>query len=156
MSRIFEPGHDAMAVARWLRGEAMKGFQRGDDDISRRYVKACTCGVNLAVCPNSVSLILTRDAAPDCVNGWHLSICCVTNTGYRGYVPEEGEHWLNAIFGDYAARAVEQPLAERGPLGKSKDIRHFVIECDWNDATAPAVRLRASDEGCSKTEMAKG
>jgi hypothetical protein len=138
--RLFLHNYDHKAVARWLRLEAMKGFQRGDDPVSVRYVEACTCGVNLPECPKSVSLILTRDAVPDCVIGWHLSICCVTNRGYRGYVPEEGEYWIRTIFGAYADRAVTQPLDDRSVVGRAKDLRHFIIECDWR-ADDPVTAL---------------
>lgn len=71
--------------------------------------------------------------------GWHLSVCCVTDKGYRGYVPEEGAYWARMIFGPWAHRAVEQPLESRSPFGVEKDVRHFLIECDWNDKTDPVV-----------------
>ena len=138
--RIFLPDYNHEAVARHLRREALKGFQRSDDPISLAYVTACTCGVNLMPPPNSVSLILTRDNNPDCVIGWHLSVCCVTDRGYRGYVEAEGLHWLNLIFGCYAARAVATPLEDRTPFGVEKDVHHFVIECDWA-STDPVVYL---------------
>lgn len=142
--RAFDPDYDHQAIARHLRREAMKGFQRGDDPSTARYVAACTCGVNLPKAPDSVSLILTRDANPGCLIGWHLSVCCVTDKGYRGYVPEEGAYWLRTIFGPYADRAVEQPLEDRGRFGVEKDVRHFVIECDWTDRKDPAVNLEGS------------
>jgi hypothetical protein len=131
--RKFDPDYSHEAVARHLRREAMKGFQRGDDPVSVAYVLACRCGVNLMPPPNSVSLILTRDSNPDCVIGWHLSVCCVTDRGYRGYVEEEGQHWLGLTFGHYAHRAVPQPLNDRTPAGIEKDVRHFVIECNWSE-----------------------
>lgn len=139
--RKFDPEYSHDAVARWLRMEAMKGFQRGDDPTTWRYVDSCSCGVNLPEYPKSVSLILTRDAAPESMHGWHLSVCCVTDKGYRGYVPEEGAYWVRVIFGPYAERAVEQPLEDRTRFGIEKDVRHFLIECDWTDRNDPAVHL---------------
>jgi hypothetical protein len=138
--RCFDLDHDHEAVGRHLRREAMKGFQRSNDPSSLRYVDACTCGVNLVPAPNSVSLIFTRDYNPDCKVGWHLSVCCVTHRSYRGYVPEEGLYWLGIIFGHYADRAIEQPLDARSPVGVKKDVRHFLIECDWTSKD-PVVRL---------------
>jgi hypothetical protein len=139
--RLFDPSYDHAAIARFLRRQAGKGLQRGKDPVSVRYVEDCTCGVNLPEFPKSVSLILTRDAAPGCVFGWHLSICCVTNKGYRGYAPDEGARWVNLIFGRRAHLAVEQPLKDRSRFGVEKDVRHFVVECDWSDFTDPAVNL---------------
>ncbi len=139
--RLFQPDYAHEGVARWLRIQAMKGFQRGDDPASVSYVGACTCGVNLPDYPESVSLILTRDSNPDCKIGWHLSICCVTDQGYRGYVSQEGAHWVAMAFGHYAGRAVEQPLEDRSKFGIEKDVRHFVIECDWADSRDPVVNL---------------
>jgi hypothetical protein len=144
--RLFLPDYDHAAVARWLRREAMKGFQRGDDPSTWRYVEACTCGVNLLPAPNSVSLIFTRDSNPDCKVGWHLSVCCVTHKAYRGYVPAEGEHWRQLVFGKYAPLAVEQPLTERSPYGVKKDVRHFIIECVWADHKNPVVTLEGIEE----------
>jgi hypothetical protein len=139
--RLFPPDYNHEAVGRWLRRQAKSGFQRDDSPSTHRYVDSCTCGVNLPECPNTVSLILTRDLNPDCVIGWHLSLCCVTNRGYRGYQPAEGEHWLGIIFGKYSARAIPQPLADRTQIGTEKDVRHWVIECDWKDSNDPAVTL---------------
>ena len=65
MNRIFNPDHDHASIAKWLRQQAMKGFQRGEDSHSRRYVGSCNCGVNLPEFPNSVSLSLSRDITPD-------------------------------------------------------------------------------------------
>ena len=138
--RLFGRHHDHAAVARHLRREALKGFQRGDDPATRRYVQACSCGVNLGY-PKSVSLILTRDYEPNCETGWHLSVCCVTDRGYRRYAPEEGEYWLRTIFGPYADRAIPGSLEDRGPVGIAKDVRHWVIPVDWNDRSDLAVRL---------------
>jgi len=156
--RCFAPDYGHAAVVRWMIREAMKGFQRGDDPSTWRYVDACSCGVNLPEYPKSVSLILTRDANPDCISGWHLSVCCVTDRGYRGYVPEEGAYWLRIIFGPHADRAVEQPLEDRSRFGIEKDVRHFVLECDWADRSDPAVNLisppqdsiASSDDGMAK------
>jgi len=138
--RTFPPDYDHAAVAQFLRREAKKGFQRGDDPISRRYVEACNCGVNLFNAPDSVSLTLTRDFVLDYKIGWHLSVCCVTSSAFRGYVPEEGEYWKLLVFGWYSSLAVEQPLAERTPLGVQKDVRHWLIECDWG-SSLPVVTL---------------
>ncbi len=162
--RIFAPTYDHAAVAHHLRREALKGFQRGDDPSTWRYVRACSCGVNLPEYPKSVSLIFTRDANPDCKVGWHLSVCCVTGNGYRGYVPAEGAHWVRTIFGIYAPHAIEQPLEERSPFGVRKDVRHWIIECDWADRKNPIVNLeglpilsRPQDAatGCPETPTAK-
>lgn len=143
--RCFDVDYDHAAVARWLRLQAKKGFQRADDETTQRYVTSCSCGVNLHPAPYSVSLILTRDLNPDCVIGWHLSVCCVTDRGYRGYSEEEGAHWLGVVFGKYASRAVAQPLEDRGPFGKEKDVRHWVIECDWADRSDSVVSLEGLD-----------
>ena len=126
---------------------AKKGFQRGDDDYSRRYTESCTCGVNLPEYPNSVSLILTRDMLPPTfASGWHLSISCVTEDGYRGYVPAEGEYWRRIIFGAYREYAIPQSLAERTRLGIQKDVRHWLIECDWGATQYdPVVVLEGLD-----------
>jgi len=135
--RRFHHDYNHELVARWLRAEAMKGFQRGDGDdpISARYVEACACTVSLPEFPNSISLILTCDVNPGYLISWHLSVCCVTETGYHGYVPEEGEYWCRLIFGAFADRAVMRPLSERSAAGVEKDVRHFVIvgACDWAD-----------------------
>lgn len=144
--RRFDSDYNHESVGKWLRQQAMKGFQRGEDAHSRRYSLACSCGVNLPEFPNSVSLALTRDMIPDYASGWHFSISCITETGYRGYVPEEGEHWLAIIFGEYAGRAIPQPLDDRTDLGRAKDVRHWVVECDWVDRKDRAVNL----EGLSK------
>lgn len=147
MVRVFDPDYDHVAIGRWLRRNAMKGFQRGIDDYSRRYTQSCTCGVNLAEPPKSVSLVLTRDMVPECPFGWHLSLCCVTSKGYRGFVPEEGAHWLEILFGPYRGRAAPQPLTERSSSGVDRDVRHWVVECDWNDRKDPAVNLEGLDVG---------
>ncbi|HVY94514.1 MAG TPA: hypothetical protein VHA14_17250 [Bryobacteraceae bacterium] len=141
MNRIFPPDYDHVSVGKWLRQQAMKGFQRGDHERSSRYTESCMCRVNLPESPNSVSLALTRDMVPDYVMGWHFSISCVTETGYRGYVPEEGEYWLRIVFGGYAARAIPQPIEDRTEPGKAKDVRHWLIECNWADRSDPAVNL---------------
>lgn len=145
MSRLYKPGCNHADVGRWLRMEARKGFQRGHDDYSRRYTAACTCGVNLPEHPKSVSLILTRDMVPECLIGWHLSICCVTDRGYRGFDPKEGEHWLDVLFGSFASRAALQPIEDRSSFGVRKDVRHWVVECDWNNRADPAVNLDGLD-----------
>lgn len=144
MSRRFDPGYDHAAVARWLRQNAMKGFNRGLDDHSMRYMDGCSCGVNLEF-PNSVSLIFTRDMIPPEPNAWHLSVCCVTPKGYREYVPEEGEHWVELMFGHYRGRAILRPLEERSPMGVQKDVRHWRLDCDWTDRADPAVTLEGLD-----------
>ena len=146
MSRLFKPDYDHVQIARWLRMSARKGFQRGDDEYSRRYTDSCTCGVNLPEFPNSVSLILTRDMVPDCLIGWHLSICCVTDCGYRGFVPAEGNHWLKVVFGSYRDRAAPQPLEDRSTFGVTKDVRHWIVEVDWASRTDLAVALEGVDE----------
>jgi hypothetical protein len=143
--RLFYPDYSHMAVARWLRCQARTGFQRGGDEHTMKYVARCTCGVNLPVCPNSVSLILTRDMTPGCTFGWHFSICCVHSTGYRGYVSEEGEHWLEMIFGKYKHLAAMQPLTDRSSIGVAKDLRNWILEVDWKDRTNPAVDLEACE-----------
>ena len=90
--RIFAPDYDHAKIARWLREYAMRGFLRppGNEQANARYLQQCSAGVNLPTVPNSVSLTLTRDFGSD-VDGWHLSIACVTNTGYRPHVHEEGD-----------------------------------------------------------------
>lgn len=139
--RLFSSDHDHAAIGRFLRQQAMKGFQRGEDDYSRRYTLACNARVNLPEYPNSVSLMLTRDMVPEHEWGWHFSICCVTETAYRGYVPAEGEHWLDIVFGKYAAHAIPQPLSDRSRFGVEKDVRHWVLVCDWSIRADPAVTL---------------
>jgi hypothetical protein len=143
--RCFDPDYDHAAVGRWLRQQAMKGFQRGGDDYSRRYTNACACGVNLPEFPNSVSLILTRDMVPGCAIGWHLSVCCVTDRGYRGFVPAEGAHWIDIVFGPYRGRAVPQPIEDRTAPGIEKDVRHWVVQVDWDNRKDPAVLLEGLD-----------
>jgi hypothetical protein len=108
-TRCFDPDYDHAAVGRWLRLQALKGFQRGADEHSRRYTDRCACGVNLPEYPNSVSLILTRDMVPEFAFGWHLSVCCVTESSFRGFVPAEAAHWIEIIFGRCRER--------RAPLG---------------------------------------
>lgn len=139
--RLFDPSYDHASVAQWLRRQAMKGFQRGDDEYTWRYVDSCTCGVNLPEAPNSVSLIFTRDMNPDCAIGWHLSVCCVTNSGYRGFAPDEGQHWVDLLFGPFAHLARPQPLSDRSRFGVEKDVRHWVLPVDWADRSDPAVDL---------------
>ena len=145
--RIFLPDYNHEAIACFLRREAFKGFQRGEDDASRRYTEACIVGVNLPEHPNSVSLVLTRDMVPGCLVGWHLSICCVTERGYRGYASEEGEYWKRLIFGPHADRALERPLEERTHWGIEKDVRHFILECDWSNHQDPACGLAGLEFG---------
>jgi len=139
--RIFNPDYDHRAVGRWLRRQALKGFQRGGDAASGRYVESCTCGVNLADAPNSVSLIFTRDLVPECLIGWHLSVCCVTDKGYRGFSVAEGAHWRSILFGCFADLAIEQPVCDRSQIGRDKDVRHFIAECDWSVHSDPLVSL---------------
>jgi len=139
--RIFPVEYDHAAVVRYLRRQAMKGFQRDDSPATDRYVKACSCGVSVLPEPNSVSLIFTRDNVPGCRIGWHLSLCCVTDKRYRGYVPKEGEYWRRLIFGRYAERAVMAPLDERSTFGVQKDVRHWHLPCAWTDRHDPAVNL---------------
>ena len=139
--RYFPPLWDEESIARWLRRQAMRGFQRADDEHTGRYVMSCGCGVNLPEYPNSIGLILTRDINPDCLIGWHLSVCCVTYKGYRGYVPAEGEHWRQRIFGHYAELAIPQPLEDRSEFGREKDVRHWIIECDFADQSNPVASL---------------
>jgi hypothetical protein len=141
MSRLFFHNTDHAEVGRYLRAAAKKGFQKGLSSKSKFYVETCTCGVNLPEYPKSISLTLTRDSNPEFSIGWHLSVCCVTDTGYRGYVPEEGEHWKEVIFGLYSARAIAQPLEDRGPIGIEKDVHHWILECDWSNKNDPAVEL---------------
>jgi hypothetical protein len=145
VSRRFDPGYDHAAIGRWLRQQASKGFQRGSDDYSRRYCDSCNCGVNLPDYPNTTSLLLTRDMVPDFEVGWHLSVCCVTLLSFRGFVPAEGEHWLEIIFGSYRERAIVQPLKDRTRFGIEKDVRHWVLPVDWTDRGDPAVTLEGLD-----------
>lgn len=144
--RIFQPDYDHAAVARWMRSQAMSGFMRGPDSATARYVERCITGVNLFPKPNSVTLILTRDAVPGNRIGWHFSICCVTDKGYRGYQADECEHWLELIFGPHRGRVTANPLKERGPAGILKDVRHFMLECDWKNSSDPVVTLSSWDD----------
>jgi hypothetical protein len=135
--RCYAPDADHAEVARWLRAEAKQGFIRGWGSLSFDYRNRCTCGVNLPQAPNSVSLILTRDRVPGEPMGWHLSICCVTSSGYRGYQPAEGEHWAELIFGRYRSLLTEE-------AGR-KGAHHFRLQCDWGDRVDEAVTLKVLD-----------
>jgi hypothetical protein len=115
-------------------------------------VNRCTCGVSLYPPPNSVSLMLTRDYLADVKlsdlpsgigkseDGWHFSICCVTDRDYRGYQPEEGDHWLALIFGLFIERVTIRYSAE-SVIGSHKGVSHFVLPLDWSDQRDPAVAL---------------
>ena len=140
--RCFRPDEEHAQVARYLRIQARSGFLKGIDQTSLLYRVRCTCGVNLPEAPNSVTLILTRDAIPGEPTGWHLSVCCVTSAGFRGYQPSEGEHWADLVFGKYrSARVASLPDSAASPPGREKGVRHFRLDCDWADGADPAVSL---------------
>lgn len=139
--RQFSPSYVHTSMAKLMHLAARKGFQTGETVASLDYVESCSWGINLAEYPKSVSLIFTRDNDPECKTGWHLSICCVTNKGYRGYQPDEGRYWVNVVFGAYAHLAVEQLLTERSPFGVDKDVRHFLLPCDWSNSSDPLTTL---------------
>jgi hypothetical protein len=137
--RCFYPDVDHVEVARYLREQAASGFLRGIDQSSLLYRMRCTCGVNLSERNNSVSLIFTRDAIPTEPSGWHLSVCCVTPTGFRAYEAVEGEHWADLVFGKYRAHRVT--VFAPSNVGEAKGVHHFRLDCDWGNESDPAVRL---------------
>jgi hypothetical protein len=141
--RLFPPETDHAEVGRWLRAQAKTGFVRELSESTFQYRNRCTCGVNLPVCPNSVSLILTRDFVPTEPSHWHFSICCVTSSGYRGYQKSEGDHWADLIFGPYRNRVIDGGALTG--VGQEKDVHHFRLDCDWSDRADPAVTLEGLD-----------
>lgn len=138
--RCYTPDSDHAEIAKWLRSQATTGFCKDPGLATWSYGYSCSCGVNLALAPNSTSLILTRDDVDGEPKGWHLSVCCVTDSGYRNYSPLEGEHWRKLVFGEYASRVVED--APETSIGQSRGVRHFRLACDWEDQSDPATTLR--------------
>lgn len=142
--RCFYPDVDHAAVARWLRAQAKTGFVYRYDPAGLVYRDQCTCGVNLPEADHSVSLMFTRDCIAGELTGWHLSVCCVTRSGYRGYQPAEGGHWAELVFGFYRSRLVE--FDAMSSMGQRKAVHHFRLDCDWNVRTDPAVTLEGLDK----------
>ena len=164
--RIFASDYDHAAVARWLRKQAGRGFLRGhgNEQANERYAQQCSARVELPTAPNSVSLILTRDYFATSVDGWHLTIACVTtSSGFRPYVPEEGDLWLDLIFGPYRGRAIDETADIRSivgamkgvrnfRLGALKGLRNFRLPVNWSDRSDPAVTLEFSTNPAAKAE----
>ena len=137
--RCYFPDSDHAEIARWLRMQAKTGMCTGANRQTVDYRNSCTCGINLPERDNSTSVILTRDCIPGEPTGWHISICCVTTNGYRGYQAAEGEHWADLLFGAYRGLLVE--LGPLSGVGRSKDVQHFRLDCDWRDRNNPVVTL---------------
>ena len=137
--RIFPPDYDHAAVERWLREQASRGFLRGPghEHANAKYLRQCSAGVNLPAVPNSVSLSLTRDYFAAGINGWHLSVACVSSSGHRLYVAEEGDPWVDLIFGPYRGRVIDETAEVRSTVGAMKDVRHFRLRSIGAIGTIP-------------------